>query len=112
MRFESSLLDAGEKTSFEAYVDRAKEEQDTIYYLVGLDREVMENGPYLEAFKQRGIEVALFTDSVDDYVLETLREFKGKKLVCADRAEIELEDSPSDEEGLDEKASEEFRGVG
>jgi len=105
LRFESSMVDKGEKTGFEDYLTRAKEEQDTIYYLTGQDREAMENGPHLEAFQKRGLEVALFTDGVDDYILETLREYKGKKLVSVDRAEIELEDLPEEQSKLSEEES-------
>ncbi|MDB4547607.1 molecular chaperone HtpG, partial [Akkermansiaceae bacterium] len=105
LRFESSMLDKGEKTSFADYLTRAKEEQEEIYYLVGLDRDAMMEGPYLEAFQKRGIEVILFTDSVDDYILETLREFKGKKLVSADRAEIALDDLPEEKSKLSEEDS-------
>ena len=105
LRFESSMLDKGEKTSLADYLTRAKEDQEEIYYLVGLDRDAMIDGPYLEAFQKRGIEVALFTDSVDDYILETLGEFKGKKLVSADRAEITLDDLPEEESKLSEEDS-------
>ena len=103
LRFESSMLDKGEKTSLADYLTRAKEGQEEIYYLVGLDRDAMAAGPYLEAFQKRGIEVALFTDSIDDYIMETLREFKGKKLVSADRAEIELDDLAESESKLSEE---------
>jgi len=82
LRFESSMLDKAEQTGLDAYLTRAKDDQESIYYLTGLDREAMENGPYLEAFQKRGLEVALFTDSVDDYILETLTEYKGKKPSC------------------------------
>ena len=92
-----------EVSSLAEYVERMKEGQEDIYYLVGPDRETLENGPYVEAFKQRGFEVCYFTDQVDDYVLETLREYGGKKLVSADRSGIDLEDQPSEGEALDEK---------
>jgi len=105
LRFESSMLDKGEKTSLADYLTRAKDDQEEIYYLVGLDRDAMLSGPYLEAFQKRGIEVILFTDSIDDYILETLREFKGKKLVSADRAEIALDDLPEEESKLSEEDS-------
>lgn len=105
LRFESSMLEVGEKTSFDDYVNRTKDDQDTIYFLSGQDYETMMNGPYIEAFKKRGIEVALFTDSVDDYILETLREFKGKKLMSADRADIELGDLADNDEKLSEEES-------
>ena len=103
LRFESSLLDSGEQTSLDDYLTRAKDEQDTIYYLVGLDRASMEAGPYLEAFQKRGIEVALFTDGVDNYILETLGTYKEKKLVSADRAEIELDDLADSKSQLGEE---------
>lgn len=100
LRFESSMVDG--KTTFSEYLDRAKEGQDKIYYLVGRSREQIESGPYLEAFKARGIEVALFTDPIDDYVLEHLREFEEKSLVAADKADIELEDIEHEGDALDE----------
>jgi len=103
LRFESTMTDAGKLTSFAEYIDRAKEDQNEIYYIVGQSREVIENGPYLEAFKARGIEVAIFIDAVDQYVFDTMPEFKGKKLVSADRADIELEDVATEGEALDEK---------
>ncbi|NNC90337.1 MAG: molecular chaperone HtpG [Akkermansiaceae bacterium] len=103
LRFQSSMTDGEELTSLDEYVDRAKEEQEEIYYLVGPSREALEKGPHFEAFHARGLEVAFFTEAVDDYVLEVLREYKGKKLVSADRAGIELEDVPADGEGLSEE---------
>lgn len=108
LRFETSMTEDGEKTSFEDYLTRAKEEQDSIYYLVGLDRAAMESGAYLEAFQKRGIEVIFFTDGIDDYIMETLREYKGKALVSADRAEIEMDDLPEEESKLNGDESKEL----
>jgi molecular chaperone HtpG len=105
LRFESSFTEPGKQTSFTEYLDRAKEGQEEIYYLVSSSREAMETGPYLEAFKKRGLEVCFFTEAVDDYVLETLGMFKEKKLVAADRAEIDLEDVAEEGESLDEETT-------
>ena len=71
-----------------------------------MSRDAIESGPYLEAFKARGLEVCFFTEAVDQYVMEALPEFKGKKLVSADRGEIELDDVATEGEALDEKSSE------
>ena len=106
LRFESSMTDPGKKTSFAEYLDRAKDEQDTIYYLTGPSRDAIESGPYLEAFKARGLEVCFFTEGIDQYVMDALPEFKGKKLVSADRGEIELEDVATEGEALSEEESE------
>jgi len=48
LRFESTMTEMGKQTSFAEYVDRAKDDQEVIYYIVGASREVIENGPYLE----------------------------------------------------------------
>ncbi|MGB0775883.1 MAG: molecular chaperone HtpG, partial [Akkermansiaceae bacterium] len=105
LRFETSMQDAGETTNFAQYIDRAKDEQENIYYLTGMSREAIEAGPYLEAFKARGLEVCFFTEPVDQYVMEALPEFKGKKLVSADRGEIELDDVATEGEELDKKSA-------
>jgi len=106
-----SLHEAGEMTSLDDYISRAKEDQNEIYYLIAPSRSTIETGPYLEAFKERNLEVAYFTDSVDDYVLETLREYKGKTLVSADRADIELSDDlPKEGAELSEKDLEKLLG--
>jgi len=108
MRFETSMTDSGEVTSLDGYLDRMKEGQEEIYFLVGPSREVLEKGPYFEGFRDRGLEVAFFTEAVDDYVLEGLREYKGKKLVAANRSGIELEDLPQEggEDSLNEEETE------
>lgn len=93
-RCESSLLDAGTLTSLPDYVSRMKESQKEIYYLVGENRETVESGPYLEAFKARGIEVLFVYDGADDYVLSQLGSFQEKSIVSADSADIELPDVP------------------
>lgn len=106
LRFESSMTEAGETTGFEDYLTRAKEGQDSIYYLIGESRKSLESGPYLEAFKARGLEVIYFDEPIDDYVLRNLQTFGEKKLVSADQADIELGDevTPSEDRGepLDE----------
>jgi len=110
LRFESSMTDSEEVTSLDGYLDRIKEGQEEIYFLVGSTRAVLEKGPYFEGFRARGLEVAFFTEAVDDYVLEGLREYKGKKLVAANRAGIELEDLP-EEKGEESLSDEETEGL-
>ncbi|HBM76463.1 MAG TPA: molecular chaperone HtpG, partial [Verrucomicrobiales bacterium] len=110
LRFESSMTDSKEVTSLDGYLDRIKEGQEEIYFLVGSTRAVLEKGPYFEGFRARGLEVAFFTEAVDDYVLEGLREYKGKKLVAANRAGIELEDLP-EEKGEESLSDEETEGL-
>jgi len=90
LRFESSTSGAGTFTSLREYVERMAEGQKEIYYINGASREAIEAGPYLEAFKKRGIEVLYTMEAIDDFALNHLGEFDGKKLVSADRGDLDL----------------------
>lgn len=103
LRFESSLTDPGSVCGFADYTSRMKDGQDSIYYLVGPNREHIESSPYLEAFKSRGLEVVYFTDAVDEYVVDSLGEFAGKKLVSIRHGGVELEDQSNEGESLTEE---------
>lgn len=103
LRFESSMTDTGSLCGFSDYVARMKDGQDSIYYLVGPSRDQVESSPYIEAFKSRGLEVIYFTDVVDEYVIEALSTFDGKKLVSVRHAGVELEDHQADGESLSEE---------
>ncbi|BCX49174.1 molecular chaperone HSP90 family [Haloferula helveola] len=103
LRFESSMTEAGEVTSFPEYLTRAKDGQEKIYYIVGSSREQIEASPYLEAFKSRGLEVIYFTDAVDEYVADSLAEFDGKKLQSITQSGVELEDTELEGEPLSEE---------
>ncbi len=106
LRFESSMTEEGKLSSFADYLTRAKDGQDKIYYLVGASSSQLESSPYVEAFKARGLEVIYFTDAVDEYVVETLGEFEGKKLVSISHAGVELDDSDAEGDSLSADATE------
>src|SRR3954466_6452117 len=102
LRFESSLTDKTKQTSLTDYVSRMGADQKEIYYLVGKDRSSIENGPYLEAFKARNLEVLFCYEPVDEYVMNNVREFDGKKLLSADHVDVKLSDIPKPEGSLSE----------
>lgn len=103
LRYESSMTDKGKTTSLSDYVSRMGSEQKEIYYLLGTSREAIENGPYLEGFKSRGLEVIFCYEPVDEYVMNNLREFDDKKLIAADHGDVKLPDAPKPEGGLSEE---------
>lgn len=103
LRFESSLTDPGSVCGLADYVARMKDGQETIYYLVGPGRDHIESSPYLEAFKARGLEVAYFTDAVDEYVIDSLGTFDGKKLVSIRHGGVELDDADAEGESLSDE---------
>ncbi len=94
LRYESSLTEKGKTTSLADYVSRLKEGQTEIYYLAGASREAIESGPYLEGFKSRNLEVLFCYEPVDEYVMNNVREYDGKKITAADHADVKLPDAP------------------
>ncbi len=102
LRFESSLTDKTKHTSLADYVTRLGADQKEIYYLVGANRATIESGPYLEAFKARNLEVLFCYEPVDEYVMNNVREFDGKKLIAADHGDVKLSDLPKADGALSE----------
>jgi HSP90 family molecular chaperone len=90
LRFESSRSEPGKLISLADYAGRMQKEQKDIYYINGPNRAAIEAGPYIEAFKKQDIEVIYTLEPIDDFVLSHLGEFDGKKLVSADRADLDL----------------------
>ena len=90
LRFESSKSEPGKQIPLAEYVERMGEDQKDIYYINGPNRDAIEAGPYLEAFRKNDIEVIYTMEPIDDFVFSHLGEFDGKKMVSADRADIEL----------------------
>ncbi|MDR1497452.1 MAG: molecular chaperone HtpG [Puniceicoccales bacterium] len=95
LRYESSHTEPGKTTSLDEYISRLKPDQKAIYHLTGHTRAAIENGPYLEAFKARGIEVLFFTDATDDFVANHLNSFKEKDFADAGQADLDLGDTPA-----------------
>jgi TNF receptor-associated protein 1 len=95
LRFESSLTEKGKTTSLADYVTRMGADQKEIYYLVGPSRESIEAGPYLEGFRARNLEVLFCYETVDEYVMNNVREFEGKRLTAADHADVKLSEQPA-----------------
>ncbi|MCH7600191.1 MAG: molecular chaperone HtpG [Myxococcales bacterium] len=102
----SSTHHESKLTSLEDYVERMQEDQEDIYYLVGTSLDVLTKSPHLEALKEKGIEVLLFADPVDEVWLQQMPpQYKGKSFKSAGRSDAEPEASDEDEK-KDEKSKE------
>lgn len=91
LRYKSSTSE-GKWTSLENYVKRMKDWQKQIYFVSGDSEEKLSESMFLEAFKRRGVEVLFFTEAIDEYVAQNLREFNGKTLQDITKEGVELGD--------------------
>jgi molecular chaperone HtpG len=85
---ESTKTEPGKFTTLAQYVERMTGEQNEIYYLIGDGRDLIEHSPYLESFRAKGQEVLLLTDPIDEFLVQALIEYKGKRLKAADKGEL------------------------
>jgi HSP90 family molecular chaperone len=79
LRYKSSTSGEG-YTSFEQYVENMKDWQKAIYYIAGENVDSVENSPFLEVCKAKGVEVLYMVDPIDEYAIQHVTEFDGKKL--------------------------------
>ncbi|BFU19470.1 heat shock protein 90, putative [Entamoeba histolytica HM-1:IMSS-B] len=112
LRFYSSK--SGEDmTSFKDYIARMKENQKEIYFITGESKKAVETSPFVEGFVKKGIEVLYMTDPIDEYAMQQLKEFDGKKLVCITKDGIKVEETEEEkkEQEAKEKDNEELSKV-
>ncbi len=98
----ASTHEDGEAVTLKRYVERMPQGQDDIYYITGESRETIDNSPHMEAFRERGIEVLLLTDPVDEVWADAVGEFEGKRLRSVAKGEIDL-DAREDDRSEDEQ---------
>merc|ERR1712217_1519 len=110
LRYSSTKTGDKDMVSLKEYVERMKEDQKAIYYITGESKAAVEASPFLEALKKRDLEVLYLVDPIDEYAVQQLREYDGKKLMCVTKEGLDLgltEDEKKKQE--DDKAA--FEGL-
>merc|ERR1719203_1766070 len=88
---------SGEKEiSLEEYVANMKDDQKNIYYISGDDKDSLMKSPSVEKLLAKDIEIIFMTDSVDEYTVQHLTEYEGKRLINASREGLKLEEGETE----------------
>jgi len=101
LRFHS-IKSGDDMVSLKEYVESMKEEQKNIYFITGESRKAVENAPFLERLKKKGFDVLFMTDPIDEYMVQQMKEYDSKKLVCVTKEGLVLEESESEKAGREE----------
>merc|ERR1711916_276036 len=98
-----STKSGDEMTSLDDYVARMSDNQPGIYYVTGENKKAVESSPFLEKLKKKGLEVLYMVDPIDEYAVQQLKEYEGKKLICATKEGLNLDESEDEKKKFEEE---------
>ncbi|MFK4186920.1 molecular chaperone HtpG [Streptomyces sparsogenes] len=99
----ASTHDPERPTTLRQYLDRMKDGQQHIYYMTGESRSIIESSPHMEAFREKGYEVLLLTDPIDEMWVGSVPEFDGKQFQSIAKGQVDLDTEEEKKEGEAER---------
>merc|ERR1711971_1082245 len=97
-----STKSGDEMTSLEDYVSRMDDKQPGIYYVTGESKRSVETSPFLERLKKKGYEVIYMVDPIDEYCVQQLKEYEGKKLISATKEGLKFDEDDEEKKAFEE----------
>jgi len=96
--------------SFKDYVQKMQSNQKSIYYITGERKAAVLNSPFLETLKKREFDVLLMTDPIDEYAVQSQKEYEGKKLLSVTKEGLDIE-LTEEEKKVKEDLNKSFGGL-
>merc|ERR1712118_271025 len=102
LRFQTSKS-GDEAISLKEYLDRMKEGQNDIYYITGESIQGVSSSPFIETLRKKGLEVLYMVDPIDEYCVQQLKEYDGKKSLCASKEGLNIDESDDEKKAFEEE---------
>jgi molecular chaperone HtpG len=101
LRFHTSAS-GDEPTSLKEYAGRMKDNQKSIYYITGENKDQVSNSSFVEVVKKRGYEVIYMTEPIDEYVVQQMKDYEGKNLVSVTKEGLDLPEDENEKKKFEE----------